>query len=596
MPAAAHECDTVDNSLRQRHQTKSLIGDKQATFEADERLSTSIGAEGVSPTSTTSTSYHLNPIDDIFVRITTPERNFGVASLFWVEGNVHTTTILSLMERLVEREPKFRQRCIQGSFFKTARWVDMETTTAMATTTIKDDAGIIESSSNEALPAHAWSVKDQLHVIEMDRNNGETATSKEAVEEYEKRWIEDKFSEFVSRPFDMRLPMWRLLLVRGLSGNRSVIGIVSHHCMADGQGFARVMSSIMKPVEPDTDTQTSLKTTIATTGSIGTNKLPPVSLGDQNEDATIALRNFALTVHAQIELTLGVLVHLLLVLWYSLLILTRVTFFSRQSFRTHHPQPNKKRIAWTDAMSMSDIKTIRAAYPKVTLNDVMVACVERSFAAYMDSIDREMNDEDGSNNNNDGINTSSLRNHRRDNMLNLSVPKGLRGISDSRFENLAGIDYLLLPLLPESASTSTVIKHAHECMNRVKMSQIASATRAATFAVTKLLGPGAISVPFLNHYMDNSHGILTNVPGSPRELYFANGAEKHRIISCIMYPPALFEGSTGIAIASYNGDVRIGLIADDLSEYPDQARVMADGIYTAFQKILLDAYNELESL
>ncbi|KAI8057022.1 hypothetical protein BDF22DRAFT_731572 [Syncephalis plumigaleata] len=101
---------------------------------------------------------------------------------------------------------------------------------------------------------------------------------------------------------------------------------------------------------------------------------------------------------------------------------------------------------------------------------------------------------------------------------------------------------------------------------------------------------------FLNHYMDNSHGILTNVPGSPRELYFANGAEKHRIISCIMYPPALFEGSTGIAIASYNGEVRIGTIADDLPVYPDQARVMADGIYTAFQKMLLDAHNELESL
>ncbi|KAI8053334.1 kinase-like domain-containing protein [Syncephalis plumigaleata] len=42
-----------------------------------------------------------------------------------------------------------------------------------------------------------------------------------------------------------------------------------------------------------------------------------------------------------------------------------------------------------------------------------------------------------------------------------------------------------------------------------------------------------------------------------------------------MYPPTLFEGSTGIAIASYNGEVRIGTIADDLPVYPDQARSAA---------------------
>jgi hypothetical protein len=96
--------------------------------------------------------------------------------------------------------------------------------------------------------------------------------------------------------------------------------------------------------------------------------------------------------------------------------------------------------------------------------------------------------------------------------------------------------------------------------------------------------------------MDNSHGIRTNVPDSAKQLYFINDTEKHHITLCIMYPPALFEGSTSIAVASYNGEIRIGTITDDLPEYLDQACITANGIYTAFQKMLLGARNELETL
>ncbi|RKP25814.1 hypothetical protein SYNPS1DRAFT_28460 [Syncephalis pseudoplumigaleata] len=118
--------------------------------------------------------------------------------------------------------------------------------------------------------------------------------------------------------------------------------------------------------------------------------------------------------------------------------------------------------------------------------------------------------------------------------------------------------------------------------------------RVGSDIVSKLLGPGATSISFINRYMDNSHGIVTNVPGSPKQLYFANGADKHRITACIMYPPALFEGATGIAIASYNGEVRVGTITDDLPEYPGQARRIADGVYAAFQQMVLDARASLK--
>jgi hypothetical protein len=98
----------------------------------------------------------------------------------------------------------------------------------------------------------------------------------------------------------------------------------------------------------------------------------------------------------------------------------------------------------------------------------------------------------------------------------------------------------------------------------------------------------------MNHYMKKNHGVLTNIPGPATEVYFTIGEEKYRILSCVIYPPALCEGSTGMGISSYNGQVRFGALADDTMAYPDQARKLSDGVYASFEKMLADARETLK--
>ncbi|KAI9593114.1 hypothetical protein BDF19DRAFT_449532 [Syncephalis fuscata] len=571
MPAPAIDSSIASHNLRLRHTRKSQHEERLFNLKTRLPMSTKKAAPK-------SNAVPLNPIDDMFVRMEAPERNLAVASLFWVEGDVEIDTVLSLMQRLIDAEAKFRQRCVPGTFLKPAYWIDMS------------DDNKYDASDNVKPLDHPWSVQDQLDLAEF---NSAAITPGMTMEEYEEKWIEDRFSEHAGTVFDTRLPLWRMLLMRGLPNKRSVIAMVAHHCMADGQGFAHVMSKIMSPVDDESiDQKVSQPTTAPTSSSMPsetTNEKPKnqAKLLKKNSNYMDTPNAFILAAYTQLEYFLAVFMHILLVIWYSALSMTRMAFYNRHSFRCTEPQRQEKRAAWSKAMSINDIKVVRKAYPGTTLNDVMVACLERSFTAYMDSIDQDAISGQ--------IDPEILkkRNHTRDQVITLTVPKGLRGANDTRFENLAGIEYLLLPLLPQSAPTSTALSHATKHMNRVKMAQLAPFMRS-TASILSALSPGFLSSPVINTYMDKLHGILTNVPGSPKQLYFTNGDKRHRILSSIMYPPALFAGSTGIAICSYNGDVTLGAVTDDMPEYPDQARKIVNGMHAAFEKMLEDAYEKLQ--
>ena len=139
-------------------------------------------------------------------------------------------------------------------------------------------------------------------------------------------------------------------------------------------------------------------------------------------------------------------------------------------------------------MSIKDIGVIRRAYPGVTLNDVMVACIERSCTAYMDELDREAAE---------GLVDPAImkeRIHTRAKLLNMCIPKGLRPPNDSRFENLASVDFLFLPLLPKDAPTSDTLANANKHMDHVKLSKLALLVRNAPAIMAKI-SPGFYSKP-----------------------------------------------------------------------------------------------------
>ncbi|KAI8056915.1 hypothetical protein BDF22DRAFT_773476 [Syncephalis plumigaleata] len=105
-----------------------------------------------------------------------------------------------------------------------------------------------------------------------------------------------------------------------------------------------------------------------------------------------------------------------------------------------------------------------------------------------------------------------------------------------------------LPLSTRGGTITTIIQ---------KLETDSQTSLGTTLTTTESIGankaPQVFLDKFLNHYMDNSHGILTNVLDSPRSSTLLM-VLKSIVLSRVSLPPTLFEGSTGIAITSYNGD------------------------------------------
>ncbi|RKP05160.1 hypothetical protein THASP1DRAFT_26297, partial [Thamnocephalis sphaerospora] len=267
------------------------------------------------------------------------------------------------------------------------------------------------------------------------------------------------------------------------------------------------------------------------------------------------------------------------------------------TFRYNHPQPVQKRAAWSEPMDMEDIKTIRAAYPGVTLNDVMVACLERAHSAYLDSLaPEEISEEDLANlADPDYEGPAIILPEQRDSKLNIIIPKSLRYPGDMRFENVVTVEFLMLDNTSGEQSTEKSIAAAHKSMMHVKKSLFGwmAVVMARTFC-THI--PGFLSKAFFTYCTDKAHGILTNVPGPTEALYFGNkNTEQHRVISFIVFPPVATEGSTAFGVCSYNGQVRFAAMADASYEFPNQARTLADNFSAVYKRMLADAHEELQA-
>ncbi|KAI8055381.1 hypothetical protein BDF22DRAFT_741973 [Syncephalis plumigaleata] len=566
MTAHSIDCYTTATGNKYTSTSGAIHRDNLETSELASKESQSTIGDTSEPIS------YLSYMDNILLQLSTPHYNYCVSSIIWVEGDLQPSIMLDALAKLCEQTPKFQQRCIPGTYWRRSRWEYMNTPSSQDKQAIGNDKG----------SHRKWSIDQHLSTIYLHDNDMSNRSNKRRDEADERVLIEERLSSFITKPFDMNLPLWRVLLVRGVSDNRSVIGIAAHHCMADGQGFARAMLSIMSPFDGCNDSLDTAntsndfgKSTNATSSLYNNVDENNTMLNDSNSFGKTLI--VWLTSSYTYLLSLLVIIgHFLVSLWYTLAIIASHLFLRRYSFNYRTKEEQPKRAAWSKPISMRDIQLIRAANPGVTLNDIIVACVERSFTAYLDFIDRTTNDH------------SALRRHKRDPCLDLFIPIGFRAPNDVRFENLASIHYLLLPFLPSNAPAMQSIRNAQRHMYRVKRSKVAHGIKFFATLFTKL----RVSYPpleFLRYAFNKRHGILTNVPGPTIPLCIEREKHRHKIISYALYPPNVANGCVSMGIASYNGHVVISAIADHTPIYPEKARRLVDGFNKAFEDMLAEA-------
>ncbi|KAI8057900.1 hypothetical protein BDF22DRAFT_652043 [Syncephalis plumigaleata] len=471
----------------------------------------------------------MTSYDNYYYRLTTPGKYFVICSFMWIEGDVTPETAVEITTELSMTDVKFRRRATRGSFWKYGKWVDMDTITE---TVVDEETGETKEVTRP------WTAKDQLTIRELDTSSLEGLPEEEK-EMREREMIENEITTYIRTPLHDDLPLWRAILIRGLTGNRSMLGFGADHCLTDGQGFVHTVSSLMKPLDPN-------------------EKLP---------EPNIKMPSFSLGTR---------FLYFILGMWYTLTTIFHLIFYRRSSFRYAGPQVPEISAVWTNPMSMDDIKTVRAAHPGATLNDVLTACLERSYTAYLDNIEKDTTKYPG-------------RIHKRDKILNILIPKGLRAPNDTRFMNHASIEFMRLHLLKSpDITTSKAIYRAKKAMNHVKLSRYASFMKSVIDAFT-CIAPGFYPLYFFQNATRQIHGVITNIPGPTKELYLGNGEKRHRCLGFVSFPPVFPPGCASMTITSYSGKVWFNALTDNSPAYPDQARILMNGVTAAFEVMLSDS-------
>ena len=191
-----------------------------------------------------------------------------------------------------------------------------------------------------------------------------------------------------------------------------------------------------------------------------------------------------------------------------------------------------KRVAWTEPLSLEDVKTVGRAFG-CSVNDVLLSCVAGALGRYL----RERGDTT------EGVELRAL------------VPVNLR--PPGRAHQLGNHFGLVALELPVGIAHPIVrVREVHSRMEALKRSYQAP----VTMGMLSLVGvcPQPIQDQVLDLLANKATAVMTNVPGPQKPLYLAGA----RLSNMMFWVPQSGDIGMGVSILSYAGTVQFGLITD----------------------------------
>ncbi|KAI8091397.1 wax ester synthase-like acyl-CoA acyltransferase domain-containing protein [Gilbertella persicaria] len=458
---------------------------------------------------------HLNGVDTLFLKAEHSRRLMTVTSLWTFKTRLDSNLVYEALEKLCESYPRFSRVPRNEGFFKPANWT---------------------------VPV-GWKPQDNvlLHILDP------TTTT-----------LEKYCAEQVVVPFDYTKPLWELHAISGFDGDRCAFFWKAHHSLADGEGFIRSLLST-----------TSLGSTLK--------KLEEQSIVNHKRNNKNT-KSF-LPRHIQ-QLLPSFVIQLLSLLWVSIWqiyllclavshdlyssLISVIPFVTRKDLYYEGLQSHEKEMAWSEDISIKDIKLVRQAFGG-TLNDVMLAVITRCVKHYLEEVVGK----------------------RQDEYIKFIIPVSLRQPSDWRFCNVVSGAWGFFSM--KDLCTKQLVQQVRTQMLAIKSS---CGPWMLYKYFERVLGkaPGLSPPLFIyDHFCDIPHGVFTNVPGPTVPISFAGGEiQEYRT-----FPPQSGKGSIGIALISYCGKVSIGAIADVHRTYPGVAEHICDSFAQEFNFILEEAKMEL---
>ena len=203
-----------------------------------------------------------------------------------------------------------------------------------------------------------------------------------------------------------------------------------------------------------------------------------------------------------------------------------------------------KRVAWTDPISLPEVKAVSHALG-CSVNDMLLAAVAGALNGYL----VEKGDET------EGVEIRAL------------VPVNLRSPgSDRELGNRFGVAALELPVGLENP-----LARLHEIHRRMEALK-SSNEPAVTLGLLSSLGyaPKLVQDTVFDLLLSRATAVMTNVPGPQTPLYLA-GSEIKQVMVWVPQPGDI---GMGVSILSFNGKVQFGLLTD-AALVPDPHAIIA---------------------
>ncbi len=356
-------------------------------------------------------------------------------------------------------------------------------------------------------------------------------------------------SSLVSEGLDPRRPLWELTLLHGLPGGGTGLLARVHHAVGDGFALMLVLLSLTD-LEPAPRETSPLRELFRRDG-IELERAREFVHELMPQGMKLLLRGASWRGGVQAR-TRARAVGRAPVLPYRLrdiaaagaslgsLVLRRPD--ASTVFRGRLGVP--KRVAWSGAVSLSRLQSLRAGIGG-TINDIVLTAMTGGLRRYL--IERGESPE--------GVE------------LRAAVPINLRGLDDmASMGNRFGLLFLGLPV--GVADPSERLRELRTRMQALEH----SAEPLVTSAVLDLIGrgPKLLERSIVAYFAQRVSFVMTNVPGPERPLYLAG----RRMTGLLFWAPQSGRVGLGVSICSYDGALRVG-VSSDARLVPDPDRIIA---------------------
>ncbi|GAA5022540.1 wax ester/triacylglycerol synthase family O-acyltransferase [Terrabacter aeriphilus] len=357
--------------------------------------------------------------------------------------------------------------------------------------------------------------------------------------------------EHLPRPFDRSRPLWEVHLVDGPGAGAALVFRI-HHALADGIALTRVLLGLTEDADGvpgdlvgpgPTPGIAALPVAALPLGQAGKTRGGVLAAGLRLARAGLRSSRMQLRDKGAHRVVVDAATATATVALRTGQVVGDVLLTSNPESAVGGVPGHRKRVLWTAPLPLTGLKQV-GRLVGATLNDVLLSAVAGALHTYQRESGRSPVD------------------------LATMVPVDVRPLDEPLPRELGNRFALLFLRFP--SGDATPLGRLAVCKARMDWLK-ASPEAALTFGLLSVIGrvPAGLQRRFVDFFADKAIGVTTNVAG-PREPRRLAGVPVTGVLGWV---PGSGRHTVGFCIVTYDGAVRIGIMADD-AEVPEPERLL----------------------